>query len=224
MSSYRILFIDDDPLLSNSLARELNKAGFTTTVASSGTEGLQIAAEGPFHIMIVDLKLPDMGGMDLIRKTKKLYWNTSYIVLTGYADKNTALQRLIREHSQDKKNHAELLLTNAKTQIIPLIEKLARTKMTSEQQDYVESIKERFNTIVDSFTFKLSSRFLELTPSEIRITEWIRKGLTSKEIAENANLSVRTIEVHRENIRKKLGIKNKKINLRSYLLAMMEEP
>lgn len=48
----------------------------------------------------------------------------------------------------------------------------------------------------------------------------VEQGKTSKEIAKIVNLSARTIEFHRDNIRKKMGIKNKKINLRTHLLSM----
>ncbi len=58
---------------------------------------------------------------------------------------------------------------------------------------------------------------LNLTPAEIQIANLIKLGKVNKEIAEIKNLSSRTIEFHRNNIRKKIGIKNKKVNLRTYL-------
>jgi DNA-binding CsgD family transcriptional regulator len=66
----------------------------------------------------------------------------------------------------------------------------------------------------------LKSHFQNLTPAEIQITNFIKEGLTSKEIADILNVAEKTVEIHRYNIRMKLGIKNKKINLRSHLLSV----
>jgi DNA-binding NarL/FixJ family response regulator len=61
---------------------------------------------------------------------------------------------------------------------------------------------------------------MKLTPTEIQVANFIRQGKTTKEIAEMLNLSPKTIEFHRDNIRTKMGIKNKKINLRTHLMSI----
>jgi len=60
-----------------------------------------------------------------------------------------------------------------------------------------------------------------LSPTDLQIALLIKEGKSTKEIADTMNLSSKTIEFHREKIRDKLGIKNKKVNLRT-LLANME--
>ncbi len=63
----------------------------------------------------------------------------------------------------------------------------------------------------------LSSKIVKLSPTEIKVINLVKMGKTTKEIAKTMNLATSTIDFHRNNIRAKLGIKNKKINLSSYL-------
>ena len=58
---------------------------------------------------------------------------------------------------------------------------------------------------------------MELTPAEVAITTMIRNGLSTKEIAQLRCISGATVRRHRENIRRKLGLKNRKVNLVTYL-------
>jgi DNA-binding CsgD family transcriptional regulator len=61
---------------------------------------------------------------------------------------------------------------------------------------------------------------LDLNPAEIEVANLARRGKTTKEIAELLNLSGRTIDTYSDNIRSKLGIKNKEANLRAHLLCL----
>jgi DNA-binding NarL/FixJ family response regulator len=124
------------------------------------------------------------------------------------------------ETGQQTSHLNKSIIANVRTQIFPFIQKLEATFPSTEQQQYIEAIKFYLDDIMDSFTSTLSTRFTYLTPTELRIAQQIREGFTSKDIARLHHLSVRTVEVHRENIRSKLGLKHKKANLRSYLLSI----
>jgi len=66
----------------------------------------------------------------------------------------------------------------------------------------------------------VSDLYSILTPSEIKVAEFIRMGKTSKDIADALDIAQKTVENHRNNLRDKLGLRNKGVNLRSYLLQL----
>ena len=103
--------------------------------------------------------------------------------------------------------------------ITPYLEKLKKNRLTDRQNNLLDILESNLNEIVSPFARNFSNSFMKLTPTEIQVANLIRQGETTKEIADLLNLSKKTIEFHRENIRTKIGIKNKKINLRTYLLS-----
>ena len=100
--------------------------------------------------------------------------------------------------------------------------KLKRTKLDEMQKTYLDIIESNLNDILSPFVCGVSMNFLNFTPTEIQVANLIKQGKTTKAIAEILNLSPRTIEFHRDNIRQKIGIKNRKINLQTHLLSLQE--
>ena len=90
-------------------------------------------------------------------------------------------------------------------------------KLGEKQRTYIGIIESNLNDIVSPFVHGLSSKLIKLSPTELQVSNLIKQGNTTKEIAEIMNLATSTIDFHRNNIRKKFGIKNKKTNLRTYL-------
>ncbi|MEN6320127.1 MAG: PAS domain S-box protein [Syntrophaceae bacterium] len=133
---------------------------------------------------------------------------------------NTTLKVLLRQREHDKDELEENVLSNIKQLVMPYIGKLKKSTSEAREADYVNIVESNLKSIVSPFSNKLSSKYLNLTPMEIQIANLIKEGKTSKEIAEILNSSTGTVEFHRENIRHKLNLKNKKTNLRSYLLTL----
>ncbi len=131
---------------------------------------------------------------------------------------NAALRILLKKKDSDKSEISEKMAHNVRELIRPYISKLSNSGLNDRQRTYLEIIESNMNTIISPLLHRLSLKHIKLTPSEMQIVNLIVQGKRNKEMAELANLSVRTIETHRDNIRRKLKINNKKINLRTYLL------
>ena len=106
--------------------------------------------------------------------------------------------------------------SNIQNLLLPIVKKLIE-KSSSIDSKYLEMLEQNLTNLTSPTGFTLSNPSYRLTPKEIELCNLIKNGFTIKEIAEMQNLSVRTIETHRLNIRKKLGISTRKINLVSYL-------
>ena len=135
---------------------------------------------------------------------------------------NTALKVLLKRRDEDKTELEEKVLSNIKELIIPYLEKLKKSGLDTRQNAYLRILQSNLNDIISPFSRRLSSKYLNLTPAEIQVANLVRYGRDIKEIAEILNVSTRTIEFHRGNIRKKFSIKNKKASLRSHLLSINE--
>ena len=132
---------------------------------------------------------------------------------------NTALKVLLKKREEDKDELQEQVIYNVKELVMPFLEKLKASRLDSRQLTLLEIMESNLNDIVAPFAKSLSTRYLNLTPAEMQIANMVKHGKTTKEIAETLFLSTRTIESHRDSIRQKLGIKNKKANLRTHLLS-----
>ena len=130
----------------------------------------------------------------------------------------TALKFLLKHREKDKRELEEKVLANVKELLLPYVQSLKNTRLDSKQTAYLSAIESNLNTIISEFAQKLSSKYLGLTSREIKVADLVREGKTSKEIAELLNISTSAVDFHRNNIRTKFDLKNKKVNLRSYLL------
>lgn len=136
------------------------------------------------------------------------------------AEVNTALRVLLKKSDENKSELENKILSNMKELVEPYLAKLKESRLTRQQTAYLEILESNLQDIISPFSQNLNAKFGQLTPSEIQIANLIKNGRTTKEIARLMNVSGRTVEFHRDNIRKKMGIKRKKVNLRSYLLSL----
>ncbi|MGD2184531.1 MAG: PAS domain S-box protein [Desulfobacterales bacterium] len=130
---------------------------------------------------------------------------------------NTALKVLLEHREQEKRELEENLLANIKKLVFPYLEKLDSGRLEAQSRTYLDIIKSNLNDLVSPLANTLSSNYLALTPAELQIADLVKHGKTSKEIAAMLNVSAKAVAFHRSNIRKKMGLTNKKRNLQTHL-------
>ncbi|TRZ89762.1 PAS domain S-box protein [bacterium] len=135
-------------------------------------------------------------------------------------DANTALTVLLKRREEDRAELEDKVTCNMRELILPYIENLKITHIDSHQSNQLKILERNINEIISPFLRTLSSKYPNLTPMEIKVITFIKEGRTTKEMAKLLNASARTVEVHRDHIRRKLNLNKRKANLRSYLLSL----
>ncbi len=135
---------------------------------------------------------------------------------------NIALKEVLNNVQEEKRAIAASVQANVDQVISPILYALDQAS-PAEIPGYTSLLRQHLNEIVFPFTRSLTTQFKDLTPTEIQISNMIRNGLSTKEIARLRNLSPHTVSRHRENIRRKLGLAHEDINLVSFLKAYGDE-
>ena len=108
-----ILVVDDYPFYLDALAEVLDVNGFTVHKAYSGAKALEILQDHPVDILLTDIKMPGMNGVELFRKTKKIRPTITAILMTAYAEDDLIQQGRAEgvEAILDKPLDIEMLLS-----------------------------------------------------------------------------------------------------------------
>lgn len=130
---------------------------------------------------------------------------------------NTALNVLIKQRGEDNTVMQEQIVSNIKRLVNPYINMLRESTQNERQGHLFDTLESNLNDIISSFSLTLSSEKYGLTSKEMLVANLIRQGKKTKEIAVLNNISIKTVEVHRNSIRRKLGLNGKKVNLQTYL-------
>ena len=91
-----ILIIDDEASLRQTLARILQRAGFEVTTAANGKDGLSLVNEHPFDLLYLDIRMPDVSGLELLKTIHAKFPDLPVILFTAQPDLNSAVEALRR--------------------------------------------------------------------------------------------------------------------------------
>jgi len=130
--------------------------------------------------------------------------------------KNIALSEILGQIEAEKNNIKRHISGNVERILLPILATL-KNKSTGIERQYLDLLERNLREIASPFLDLVSQKHARLSPKELEVCNMIRNGLSSKQIAGLLNISALTVHRHREFIRKKCDLVNKKINLESYL-------
>jgi len=133
---------------------------------------------------------------------------------TALEQKNIALAEIVAQIEIEKSKIKEEINSNVERIILPLLERL---NVENGPTEYVDLIQHHLKNLTSSYGSKITKNYYKLTPREIELCNLIKAGLPCKDISKLLNISIKTVNKHRRNIRSKLKITNKEINLTTLL-------
>lgn len=177
--------IDDDDAVRDSLAVVLEAAGLTVSSYASAGAFLEQVDKAPSGCVVTDVCMPEMSGLELLKRLSDRLPQFPVIVLTGEADVPTAVEAL--------KNGALDLIEkpySAQTIVDAVRQALTQLEVRSDR---------------DSRRSEVAERLAALSAREREVLEGVVKGDSNKEIARHLGISPRTVEAYRANLMMKMG-------------------
>ncbi|PLX68850.1 MAG: hypothetical protein C0602_08390 [Denitrovibrio sp.] len=136
---------------------------------------------------------------------------------TKAEEMNVTLRNVMKAIDQEKEELQLTIAQKVTTSIIPSLQKLASEKNSDVRTMYMNILRDQLTGLSHSTGSINNQDMMKLTKSEIQVCQMIQSGSSSKDIADCMNISFETVQTHRKNIRKKLGLSGKDVNLFAYL-------
>jgi two-component system nitrate/nitrite response regulator NarL len=196
--SLNILLVDDHTLFREGLEGLLSRRNINILAAvGSGQEGLRLAAELKPDVVLLDMRMPEMDGIDVLRQLRKSGFRNPVAMLTTSSDERDLVESLrsgaqgylLKDMEPDQLVVALRDIVAGKTVVAP---DLAHVLARVVQGDSINPSQE--------------SPFAKLTPREIEILALLAEGQSNKVIARNLGISDGTVKLHVKSILRKLGV------------------
>jgi two-component system response regulator AtoC len=134
-----VLIIDDDPLIRKTLSGHLSKQGFDVQLAEEGEEGVRKFREFGPDVVILDVRLPDLDGLEVLRQIRDLNKKTYVLMMTAYDDMKTTVEAIklgAFEYLVKPLNYIDLDLTVAKAFQVRALEQKVSYLVEERQKEY----------------------------------------------------------------------------------------
>ncbi|MBI4776698.1 MAG: response regulator transcription factor [Deltaproteobacteria bacterium] len=196
MNKRRIVIADDHTIVREGIRSllEAREDFIVVGEASTGREAIREVEELHPDIVIMDVSMPDLNGLEATRQIKKRFPDCKILVLTMYEDKESIRQMLQCGAS------GYVVKKSAVSQLFDAIEAVLKGEAF-----FSPSISK---IVLEDYIKELDTSDRILSSREIEVLQLVAEGRTNKEIADLLHLSVKTVEGHKDNIKKKLNIRD----------------
>jgi len=180
---------------------------------------IRMAGKGPVRLVVSH---EDITTLKTTEEALKKSRETLMEQKQSLEETNIAMKVLLKQREQDKLDLEKKVLNNVKDLVLPYVEKLKNARLKPKDRTLVEIVDRHLQDIISPLLQRLSNASLILTPQEMQVAALVKDGRTSQEIADILNVAETTVNFHRKNLRIKFGLRNKRTNLRSYLLSLSQ--
>jgi len=205
----KIMLVDDHALVRNGIKSLIEDEENLNVIAeaSSGAEALEKIQQTPLDLMIIDIKMPVMTGIELVQKLTELALSTRFLMLSMHDSEEYVLQ------SVDAGAHGYLLKDASRVEFLKAIQTVCDDGLyySGDISQYLVNRyrkKDKPAPIQKPILPTEQLPPVSLTKREMQILKLAASGLTNQEIADELGKSKRTVEAHRFNLMKKLEVKN----------------
>ncbi len=203
MKKITLMLADDHRLVRDGIKSLLSGATDITILAEAenGTQAAELAEQHKPAVMLLDISMPQLNGLEAIKAIKSRSPNTKVIMLSMHEEPEYIIKSL--------KNGASgyLLKSVERDELLKAIRTIAEGKVYY-QSDVAQTVMQRFSPESIKETPSKAESLPTLTEREKEVLYCVAEGLSTKQIAKKLFISPRTVEVHRSNIIKKLGAQN----------------
>ena len=187
----RVLVVVDERSMRELLTILLARDGYDVLVAEDGHSGIEILRKERIDVLITDIRMPEMNGVDVLREAKRIDPEITSIVMTAFASTDTAVEAL-------RLGAADYLVK-------PLDARAIVARVRSAITAFARRDGSTAGKIGLPADFPGQSL---LTPREREVLTQIAEGASNKEVGRRLGISPRTVEVHRARLMEKIGARN----------------
>ena len=172
------------------------------------------------HLISVSLQGNIMTGAAVDVTERKRIEKELLLKTLHLQETNTAIKVLLQQRQREVDEIRNNFLSNVRHLVEPYLKKLHSTPLSEDQRSVLSVIETNLDLIVSPFVGNLFNAHAGFTPKEVRVATLMRQEIAVKDIAAMMNISASAVNLHRQNIRKKLKLTGKKVNLRTFLQSM----
>jgi DNA-binding NarL/FixJ family response regulator len=196
----RLVLADDHAMMREGLRSLLEKEPDLAVVgeAANGTETVQLACKAGAHVVVMDVAMPDLNGIEATRKLLKLHPAIKVVALSGHSNREF-VREMIKAGAS-----AYVLKSRACEELVFAIREVVNGKKYLSP-DVASGVMEEYAEL-SSLRPGASPAFVVLTDRERETLQLIAEGKSTKNVSDAMHVSVKTVETHRRNIMEKLNL------------------